>query len=148
MYVPSIPEKLTLNGLDIPWKWTKYSVIEFLIPLSAETAEQKLVLKLSPFPSEIRETKTLTITKTVLSQETVIAYATRTVTAAPATITATVTSRETTTVHETKTITVKETFWMLSKEAIPTILLLLTAAITGLLVVATVFMKKRKTKHG
>jgi hypothetical protein len=148
MYVPSIPEKLTLNSLDIPWKWAKYSVIEFLIPLSAETAEQKLVLKLSPFPSEIRETKTLTITKTVLSQETVTAYATRTVTAAPATITATVTSRETTTVHETKTTTVKEASWMLSEETIPTTLLLLTAAITGSLVVSTIFMKKHKTKKG
>jgi carbohydrate-binding DOMON domain-containing protein len=148
MYVPTIPEKLTLNGLDIPWKWTKYSVIMFLIPLSAETAERKLVLKLSPFPSEIRETRTLTMTKTVLSQITVTAYATRTVTAAPATITETVTSRETTTIHETKTITIKETFLILSEEAIPTILLLLTVAITGLLVVATVSMKKRKTKKG
>jgi hypothetical protein len=148
MYVPTIPEKLTLNGLDIPWKWTKYSVIEFLIPLSAETAERKLVLILSPFPSEIRETKTLTITKTMLSQETVTAYATRIVTATPSTITATITSRETTTVHETKTTTIKETIVIQREEVIPTTLLLLTIAISGLLVVSTLFMKKRKTKHG
>jgi uncharacterized integral membrane protein len=37
---------------------------------------------------------------------------------------------------------------MLSEEAIPTILLLLTAAITGSLVVSTIFMKKHKTKKG
>jgi hypothetical protein len=146
MYVPTIPEKLTLNGLDIPWKWTKYSVIEFLIPLSAETAEQKLALKLSPFPSEIRETKTLTITKTMPSQETVTAYATRIVTATPATITATVTSRETTTVHETKTTTVRETSETLPIETISTTLLLATVATLISFVTYTILRKMHKTK--
>jgi hypothetical protein len=84
----------------------------------------------------------------MLSQETVTAYATRIVTATPSTITATITSRETTTVHETKTTTIKETIVIQREEVIPTTLLLLTIAITGLLVVSTLFMKKRKTKHG
>jgi spore maturation protein SpmA len=86
------------------------------------------------------------MTKTVLSQETVTAYAIRTVTAAPATITATVTSRETTTIYETKTITMKEKRGAPILDIVLTTLLLVVALAVTFVVYSNI-MKRHKIKR-
>lgn len=137
MFVPTIPEQLTLNGFEIPWRWAKFSAIEFEIPPSAKPVEQKITVRFTAFPETRTETKTYTVTETITSAETVTTYVTKTFT---------LTSAETIIIHATETVTEK-IHDVLPEQTIPISYMLLVTITAATSFAVFALLMKRKIRR-